>query len=265
MHVALTGIPFDEHSSFMRGPAKAPPKIVEALFSPSSNLATETGVDLGATDEWSWTGELEESGGKSVYACIEGHIAKLLETGNRVLSLGGDHSVTYPILRAYAESFPELTLVQLDAHPDLYDEFNGSRLSHGCPFARIMEDGLVQRLIQVGIRTRNPLQKEQAERFGVETIEARTFSIEKMPRLTGPVYLSVDLDVLDPAFAPGVSHHEPGGLSTREVLSIIQHLGGSIVGADIVELNPDRDFNGISAMVAAKITREILDRMILRK
>ena len=81
-------------------------------------------------------------------------------------------------------------------------------------------------------------------------------------RFDGPVYLTLDLDALDPAFAPGVSHHEPGGLSTREVLTIIQEFSGRLVGADLVELNPDRDINGVSAMVAAKLAKEIMARLI---
>lgn len=125
-----------------------------------------------------------------------------------------------------------------------------------------MEEGLADRLVSVGIRTMNPHQQEQAERFGVEIIKAGEDWRETVASLQSPLYLSLDLDVLDPAFAPGISHHEPGGLSTREVLDIIHALPHPPIGADIVELNPDRDLNGVTAMVAAKFLKEILASML---
>jgi arginase family enzyme len=110
----------------------------------------------------------------------------------------------------------------------------------------------------VGIRTLNPHQREQAEHFGVEIISASEFDLARFkPQFDGPLYLSLDMDVLDPAFAPGVSHHEPGGLSTRGVLEIIKGLSGTLVGADLVEFNPRRDATGITAMAAAKLLKEI--------
>ena len=90
-----------------------------------------------------------------------------------MLTLGGDHAITYPILRAYGPHYPDLTILHIDAHPDLYDELEGDRLSHACPFARIMEAGLARRLVQVGVRTLNPHQRQQAERFGVKIFEMR--------------------------------------------------------------------------------------------
>jgi len=180
-----------------------------------------------------------------------------------VLSLGGDHAVTYPILRAFGKRYPDLTLLQLDAHPDLYDVFDGNRQSHACPFARIMEQRLVKRLVQIGVRCLNPHQRVQAERFGVDIFEMKDGSARFPLHFAGPVYLSLDMDVLDPAFAPGVSHHEPGGLSTREVIRLIQNLEGSLVGADIVEFNPLRDPVGITAMACVKLLKEIAARMLV--
>jgi arginase family enzyme len=119
--------------------------------------------------------------------------------------------------------------------------------------------------VQVGIRTLNDHQREQSLRFGTEIIEMKDFSAEQIPLFKNPVYLSIDLDGIDPAFAPGVSHHEPGGLSSREVINIIHHIKGNIIGADIVELNPLRDSNGITASLAAKLCKEILARMILSR
>jgi agmatinase len=170
--------------------------------------------------------------------------------------------VTYPLVRAYARHFDRLNLLHFDAHPDLYDEFEGNRLSHACPFARIMEEGLVQRLVQVGIRTMNPHQQAQAERFGVEVVSMHDWPPDNDIDFDGPVYLSFDLDALDPAFAPGVAHREAGGLSTRESLRLIGRLRAPLVGADIVELNPSRDVQDLTAVVAAKLVKELAARML---
>jgi len=260
--VTVVGIPYDENSSFMRGPALAPAQIREVLHSGSANLCSEGGIDLGTEPRFRDLGDLELAGGDAALEQVEKFIESLLQHDAYVLSLGGDHAITYPILRAYGKRYDRLNVLQLDAHPDLYDEFEGNRTSHACPFARIMEEDLAGRLVQVGIRTMNAHQRTQAERFGVEVIEMREWQPETGLDFEGPLYLSLDIDVLDPAFAPGVSHHEPGGLSTRDVLQLIQSLRVPIVGADIVEFNPRRDPSGITAMVAAKFFKEIVGRMV---
>jgi agmatinase len=194
---------------------------------------------------------------------IERTFDALLGRGVRILALGGDHAITYPIVRAHGARYGDLNILHLDAHPDLYDEYEGNRHSHACPFARIMEEGLARRLVQVGIRTMSPHQRAQAERFGVEVIDMPRWQPEMSWQFDGPVYLSVDMDVLDPAFAPGVSHREPGGLSTREVIRLIQSIGSAIAGADIVEFNPERDPTAITAMAAAKFVKEIAASMLM--
>jgi agmatinase len=193
---------------------------------------------------------------------MEAGIAAVRADGARPIALGGDHSVTYPILRAVGRRHPALTILHIDAHPDLYDEFEGDRFSHACPFARIMEEGLAKRLVQVGIRTINAHQRSQAERFGVEIIDMRAWERGVRPTVSGEVYLSIDLDGLDPAYAPGVSHREPGGLSVRDVLTLVQSTGGTLIGADVVEYNPTQDFAGVTATVAAKIVKELAGRML---
>ncbi|NIV40295.1 MAG: agmatinase [Anaerolineae bacterium] len=258
----MVGVPLDENSSFLSGAALAPPRIRQALHSGETNLCAEDGTDLSTDSRWLDLGDLEFQSRGDAFDRIQGVVANLLSQDTRVLALGGDHAITYPILRAYAPKYADLTVLHLDAHPDLYDEFEGSRHSHACPFARIMEEGLVARLVQVGIRTMNPHQREQARRFGVEVIEMRHFQPGLALNLTGPLYVSIDLDVLDPAFAPGVSHHEPGGLSVRQVLQLLQELPVPVVGADIVELNPHRDLVGGTAMVAAKLLKEITSVML---
>ena len=257
----LLGIPFDAYSSYLRGAGEAPAKIREALRCDASNSWTETGVDLGVAGVYGDEGDLALAE-KDAFAAIEAGVGALVEQGKRPVSLGGDHSITFPIVKAVARFHPELTIFHFDAHPDLYDEFGGSRLSHACPFARIMEAGLAKRLVQVGIRTLNGHQQEQAKRFGAEVVEMRALPAYEKLKAPGAVYVSFDMDALDPAFAPGVSHREPGGLSVREAIAHLNAIEGEIVGADVVEFNPVRDVAGATATVAAKIVKEILGKMI---
>ena len=257
-NIALIGMPFDDHSSFLKGPAKAPPLIIEALESESANYFTEDLMDLANHPDVCWLGNATLKD----YFDIEFIIAEILKRGAIPFSMGGDHSITYPILRAMAASYPTLSILHFDAHGDLYDSLGGNRYSHASPFARIMEEGLAQALTQVGIRTLNDHQRTQVSKFGVKVIDMRNWSPDIDLNLSGPVYLSFDMDVLDPAFAPGVSHHEPGGFTTREVLRMIQKLDLNIVGLDLVEYNPDRDLNGVTAMTAAKIIKELLAKLL---
>lgn len=262
--VALVGIPFDRHSTFMRGPALAPARIREVLHAGATNLCAESGIDLGESKTLDDRGDIiidNENELDWIRVIVE-KISTLLETDAPVLSLGGDHAVTYPIVKAYAQKYTALTILQLDAHPDLYDHYEGNRFAHACPFARIMEENLVGRLIQIGIRALNPHQKQQAQRFGVEMVEMRHFALDLLAGIDTPVYVSIDLDVLDPAYAPGVSHHEPGGMSTRQAIEIIHRIKAPIVGADIVEFNPKRDPTEITAMVAVKLLKEMAARMV---
>lgn len=256
----LIGLPYDGSSSFLRGASQAPPLIRAALYSTHTNSWTERGIDLsGALAD---AGDLGLSPGPEALGQIERGITELLAGGARPVALGGDHSVTYPIVRAIHRQHPSLTILHIDAHPDLYDEFEGDRLSHACPFARIMEERLARCLVQVGIRTMNDHQQRQAARFGVELIDMASWENGRRPTVDGEVYLSIDLDGIDPAFAPGVSHREPGGLSVRDVITLIQQTGGTLVGADIVEYNPRADLSGITATVAAKLVKEVAGRML---
>lgn len=255
--LSLLGICWDENSSYLRGCAEAPPLIRQALRSASANLCAENGRDLDGDPALWDAGDLYPQTGVAGVEQIEQTVARLLQNGGRVLCLGGDHAVTYPILRAHAARLGRLNILHLDAHPDLYDEYDGNRYSHACPFARILEEGLVSNLVQVGIRTMTPHQRQQAERFGVQVMEMRSWQPDAPLPLAGPLYISVDLDVLDPAFVPGVSHHEPGGMSTRQLLGIFHTLKVPVIGADLVEYNPTRDVQGLTAMTAAKILKEL--------
>jgi agmatinase len=260
--ISLLGIPLDENSSFLKGASGAPAKIREAIHSDSANYFSENGIDLKNTSVWKDAGDIALTGMPKSFEEITSAVHKEVAEGNKVISLGGDHSITYPIIQALAKKYTNLNILHLDAHGDLYDTFEGSKFSHACPFARIMEEKLVSRLIQIGIRTFNTHQREQAKKFKVETIEMKDWVDSMEFSFTGPLYISLDLDALDPAFVPGISHYEPGGFTTRQVISVIQRLKANVVGADIVELNPNRDINNMTAMVAARFFKEIVAKMI---
>ena len=255
--VALIGLPTDVNSSFLRGPAKAPAIVRDMIWSDKGNMGTELGGEIGTDFELVDRGEVALSEGEGDDLRIEQAVAACLDAGDIPISIGGDHSVTYPVMRAIAARHGPPAILHIDAHPDLYDELDGNRRSHASPFARIMEEGQASRLVQVGIRTLNAHQRQQAERFGVEILPMRGFRTDDVPRLDGPVYVSIDIDGLDPAFAPGVSHHEPGGLGVREVMDILAAIEGQVIGGDVVEYNPDRDINEMTASVAAKLAREL--------
>lgn len=263
--VAMIGIPSDENSSFMKGSAKAPAKIREIMYNGSSNSFSELGVNIEEENVFCDCGDLKLKKGLKGFEQIENQMDRYLKKGAHTLSLGGDHAITYPIIKAFSKNYQGMTILQFDAHSDTYDSFEGNKYSHASPFARIMEEKLVNRLIQVGIRTLTDHQKQQNEKFGVEVIEAKSFNHTLDLELTGPLYISMDLDVLDPAFAPGVSHHEPGGLNVRDIVNIIHDIQVPIVGADIVEYNPLRDVSDMTAMVATKFIKEISGKMIRQK
>jgi len=262
--VALIGIMSDANSSYMPGTAAAPDFIRRALHCGSANLCSELGVDLRDNPLFVDTGDRQIASDTESFLSIETHVSEIIERGALPLTLGGDHAITYPVLRAINRANGPVNILHFDAHPDLYEDFEGNPYSHACPFTRIMEKGLARRLVQVGIRTLNQHQREQVERFGVECFEMKDVDLSSIGRdFDGPVYISCDMDALDPAYAPGVSHDEPGGLSVRDMLGIIQRIPNRIIGADIVEYNPRRDINSMTAMVAAKLLKEIAGKMLL--
>jgi agmatinase len=260
--VTLLGIPHDEHSSFLRGPAEAPPLIRHELHCDAYSIWTETGIDLGAEGLLVDHGDLHFDATTDAWEVIERNVGRALESGDPLICLGGDHAITHPIMRAVRRRHSKLTIVHFDAHCDIYHAYQNNPRSHASPFARIMEERLADRLIQVGIRTLNDHHRDQIERFGIEVIEARHCGESLRLDVTTPVYISMDIDGLDPAFAPGVSHREPGGLSTRQVINLIHTIAQPIVAADIVEYNPRCDFSNVTATVAAKLLKEIGGMML---
>lgn len=255
--IRIQGICYDGKSSYEKGASLAPQAIRKALFSPSTNLYAENGAYV-STLHYTDAGDFVIEDYFEIEDITAGHIKE----ASRILSLGGDHSITFPIVKAMQGRYPKLDILHIDAHSDLYDEFEGDPYSHACSFARIMEAGLAARLVQVGIRTLSQDQRDQAEKFKVEIHEMKDWEISSVPEFKNPVYVSLDMDAFDPAFAPGISHYEPGGFSARQVLEILQNIKGQIVGADIVEYNPKKDRQEMTAYLAAKMMKEILVRML---
>lgn len=264
MHkVAVQGIQFDRNGSYMEGPAEAPDVIRQAIFSKSANMWTESNVDLSEVP-WYDHGDLHVNDlpSEQAFERIQLQTEHLIGQGYRLLTLGGDHSIVNPVISAHASVYGPVTVLHVDAHGDIYENFDNNPYSHASPFARLFEKGVIKGLTQYGVRTLTGSQRQQQARYNVQVYEAKDYH-NIVPTLNaGPFYLSLDLDAMDPAFCPGVSHYEPGGLSVREVLNVVNQVGGILIGADIVELNPRRDINGMTAMVGARIAKELLARLL---
>ena len=261
--IKLLGIPFDDNSSFLKGPALAPPRIRLMDSEGSANAFSEQGIEIIEGKVYKDLGDIvfTSSNSEDAYHAIKKRIQDELESGHKLLCFGGDHSISFPVIEAYSSIYKDLHVLHLDAHADLYDNFDNNPYSHASPFARLLENSMIASLTQVGIRTLNAHQREQATKFSVHIIEMKDFNCAFLDNLQGPIYISLDLDVLDPAYAPGVSHHEPGGMTTRDLIHIIQNIRVPIVGADIVEYNPIRDVHNMTAMVAYKLFKELVSKM----
>jgi agmatinase len=261
----VLGLPWDGASSWRRGPAGAPAAIRAAYRSDHSNKWSERGIDAGAPGAWVDQGDLALP--QDPAACrlaVETAISELLQGGFAPLLLGGDHSLSYPVVRAFHRHHGPLQILHFDAHPDLYHDLEGDRYSHACPFARVMEEGLAVGLTQVGLRTWNDHQRDQARLFGVpiRTLAGWDGALDLIPGV--PIYLSLDIDVLDPAFAPGVSHRESGGLSMRQLIDALARVPGPVLGADLVEFNPETDIDGLTAAAAGKLFKELTGLLLER-
>lgn len=257
--IILVGVPFDSNSSFLRGSAFAWESLWSFANAGSSNWSSESGTDISEEKRVKIYGKIKTKD----YFGIEDEIKEILEKNAKIISIGGDHSITFPIVKAFAKFFRDLEILHFDAHPDLYEKYEDSIYSHACTFSRIMEEGLARRVISTGIRASTPHQTAQSKKFGVEFITMENLeSIFKL-KFQNPLYISIDIDCLDPAFAPGVSHPEPGGLSTRELLNIIKRIRTPfLVGADIVEFNPVKDTNEITSAVIFKILKELISKFL---
>jgi arginase len=265
MQIQLLGVPTDINSSYRRGPA-AGPKVIRTAwerYSQFGNLTTESGLEIGTDLRLVDLGDLSLTERPADHVTIANAAESAARRGP-LFSLGGDHSVTFPLVEGLARVHGPLNLLHFDAHPDLYDDYEGNPRSHASPFARIMERGLARRLVQVGVRTWNAHNRAQARRFGVEVVGWDAFDAARVPIPDSPLYITIDLDALDPAFAPGVSHPEPGGLSVRDIVSVLSRIRTGTVGADIVELNPLHDVGDATAIVTVKLLKELAGAIVRR-
>jgi len=274
-NLCVLGIPWDASSTYRKGSHQSPIILRSATSGALYNTYTETGVNL--KDKWQIfdIGDANISNSKPISDRnkILEIIRKYNKYGMRFLFLGGDHLSTYFAFWSLKQlEEKKIGLIYLDAHPDLYDQYEGNKYSHACVVRRIVEDTHIdpEYIVQVGIRASTPEQTEYANSKGIKTITTKEFQSNTangsaelvksyLPKNLDAIYLSVDLDVLDPAYAPGVGNPQPGGLSTREVIDFIHGLQGLKISAfDITELCPTIDYSGITAFASSKIIQETL-------
>jgi agmatinase len=266
--VGILGIRDDSNSSFMRGASQAPRIIRETFLSESSNTYCEHGLDIEAI-----TTDFRDISQPDTHELVDEFMRNIMVTNSlQPLTLGGDHAISYPVVRAVSRILNKpLTIVHFDAHPDVYPDFENNPFSHASPFARILETtGVCHKLIALGIRTATPIQRAQYAKYGVSCLEAKDFPahgrdcatfLQPLIAPTDPVYISFDMDVIEPGLAPGVSHREGGGISVRQAVDAIHAIPGRVVGADLVEFNPLRDISGVTAAVAAKLFKELASKI----
>jgi len=259
--LVFAGLSDDSQSSYRRGSAQAPQRIRSAYDGNCYNSTTESGVDLAGT-----IADLSDLPFKSSWELTarsyQEFAARLFQTRKIPFFAGGDHAVTVPIIAALKEIGEPVHLIQIDAHPDLYFDYEGNRDSHACTISRALEMSHVASVTQLGIRTLNATQMPQLERYRerLHIFLARDL-LGELPRLShipngAPVYMTVDLDGFDPAFAPGISHPVPAGLTPRQVLNFIQKAHWKLIGMDVVEFNPGLDVNDQTAILAARVLHE---------
>jgi agmatinase len=279
--VAVLGAPFDAGTTFRAGARFGPAAIREAslllrpyneaqAIAPFATVQVADAGDAPATP-------LDVQAG---HAAIEQAARSIANDGGRVLGLGGDHSVTLPLLRAAHAAHGRLSLLQFDAHTDTWDSYFGARYTHGTIFRRAVEEGLIDAgaSVQIGLRGSlyGPEDLEENRALGFATLLARDFEAEGVAgalalartRLRSPIYVTVDIDVLDPAFAPGTGTPEAGGLTSRELLALLSGLSGldlEIAGADVVEVSPPYDPAGVTAVAAANAAYELVALMTAQR
>ena len=264
--LAVTGVPFDCAVTNRPGTRLGPRAIREA----SSLQAPDApyGWDVDPMQEFNVAdyGDLAFDYGRIAEfpARLQAHIAGILDAGAAVLTLGGDHYITYPILKAHAGKYGPLSLLQFDAHTDTWPDDDRERIDHGTMFYKAVKDGIVvpERSVQVGIRTVN------ADTLGVNIIDApevhRTGSQAVVARIKSILgdhrtYVTFDIDALDPAFAPGTGTPVWGGLTSAQAAAMLRGLAGiNMVGGDVVEVSPPFDTTGATAIAGAHVATELM-------
>jgi len=261
VRLVFVGLPDDSQSSFRRGCARAPERIRLAYDGNCYNASTEAGVDLsGAVAD---LGDLASGDSWEATTRRYRDFAAGLYSGGKVpFFAGGDHAVSVPVVAALSVLNEPVHVVQFDAHPDLYPVFEGNPNSHACAATRLLEMGHVASLTQLGVRTLNRPQSQQAEQHSdrLRILSARDLgggipALSHIPR-GAKVYVNVDIDAFDPAYAPGVSHPVPGGLTPRQVLDFLQRAEWALVGMDVVEVNLTLDRNDQTVLLAARLLHE---------
>lgn len=270
--VVVSGLPYDAATTYRPGARLGPRAIRAASVQLAELKAFPFGFDPFDTLAVIDAGDcfIDPHNPDTVAASIEAHIAAIVAAGAMPLTFGGDHFVTYPVLRAMAAKYGPLALVQFDAHPDTWAD-DGRRLDHGTMVLRAANEGLIDvaRSCQVGIRTYDEsdhgldvLTAPWVHMHGADAVVA-----EIRARVgDSKVYLTFDIDCLDPAYAPGTGTPVPGGLTSAQALEIVRALTGlEIVGADVVEVAPAYDVSEITAIAAATIAHDILCLTAIRK
>jgi len=264
--IVITGLPFDAATSFRPGARFGPAAIRAASvqLAELSSRAFPFDIDPFAVLAVADTGDCELDAGypQHVVESIEAHARNILASGAKMISFGGDHFVTYPLLRAHAEKHGPLALVHFDAHVDTWAD-DGERLDHGSMFLRAKREGLidVSRSVQIGIRSFSTdegftvLDAPFVHDHGVATTAERIIDVVRDAR----AYLTFDIDCLDPAFAPGTGTPVPGGLSSAQALGILRRLGAiNFVGMDMVEVSPPYDHAELTALAAATLVHDFI-------
>jgi agmatinase len=272
LDVALLGIPFDGGTSYRPGSRFGPREIRQhsSLIRPYnptlqvSPFEVLRVADVGDVD-------VNPIGIEDTFGRVERDVGALLDAKAIPVCVGGDHSLSLPLLRAVAQRHGPVGMMHVDSHQDMWEEYFGNKYFHGTPFRRAVEEGLLdtKRILQIGIR--GPVYAEGdfdfARRHGIRWVTAQQVAdkglqwVKEQLRTVrgGPVYLSFDIDGVDPAFAPGTGTPEVGGLTSREALELVRVLVGvPLVGADVVEVSPPYDHAGITSLLAANIVFEII-------
>ncbi len=261
---ALLGLPYDAASSYRPGARLAPRQIREVAE--SLPPCTERGLDLSGLPARD-AGDLPLSNRlRTVLTEIEEAVAALFDEGAVPVLLGGDHIVTVPSFTAALKRHPGLKLLVFDAHPDLHEELEGDTFSHACTISRVLDldEMSGDRITIVGVRALTPEQQKAADAEGVKLVPAWDLDVFELLD-EGPYYVSIDIDVLDPAYAPGCGNPVPGGPSTRELFALLQSLRCEVVAFDVVEVNPLLDPSGVTALAAARIVTEMLGVLEARR
>jgi agmatinase len=277
--IAVVGVPFDSGVSYRPGARFGPAHVREASrllrpYNPTQDIepfSTQQVVDAGdiAVNPYN----IDDA-----VAQIQAGAHALTASGARLITIGGDHTIALPLLRNVAAEHGPITVIHFDAHLDTWDTYFGAPITHGTPFRRASEEGLINQQTSVHVGIRGPLYARtdlrNDERLGFAVISSQDFEddglpacLERLRRRVGdtPIYISIDIDVLDPAHAPGTGTPEAGGLTSRELLTIIRRFGGAnLVGADVVEVAPAYDHAQITAVAASHVAYELISAMAPR-